>query len=328
MPERTAPEAALRFVRDLQSLREDRGVSLDTLHNATRVPVDVLEAFEATALYGNRMFNRVYLRSLVRAYTGTIGYDADRAVLALEEALAGQYDGSLLHEPEPPVEEREAEPVEEAAPPMEVVEEIPPVTPPAAFPPPPAPGEPVDIPERPATRPARPTSVPTAVSWDAVSGSGRVPRVPDRSLPWGGIIGTVVVLAVVVGAILWWMGRSGDETPATVATTPAPADTVAQQAPAAPVPVSLPDTLVLRVTATNGPVSDIKIQRDDDVRRPYWIEVGDAQDFPFTTRVTVENELDDATLTIQGVAYPTTRTDGQGRIVVNRDTVLQLLRQQ
>ncbi len=370
MPERAASDAALRFVHDLRSLREEREIPLTALHDATRVPTDVLDAFETTALHGNRLFNRVYLRSLVRGYAAVIGLEPDRALVALEEALAGQYDGALLREPEPSgIEEGSGAP--DALPPLEAgaAPQIAPADdgertrfagattdetaeettdrPREALLAPPAAPEPEEPPrgERSvdesyaATSPPRAmppagrtpgaerdAGAPRPIAWDAISGSTRNPRVPPpRETPWGAILGSAAVLALLVAAAFWWFNRS----PAPPAAEPEPvAATEPAPRQAAPVvPVNLPDTLVLRVTATNGPVSDIKIQRDDDLRRPYWLEQGVSRDFPFVNRAVIERELADATFMVNGRPYPTTRQDSLGRLVITRDTVLRLFQQ-
>jgi hypothetical protein len=70
-------------------------------------------------------------------------------------------------------------------------------------------------------------------------------------------------------------------------------------------------------------VAGVRVQQDDDLRRPYWIEPGEAQVFPFTRRITVENQLDSLRLFLEDYPYPTTQTNEEGRIIISRDTAEQ-----
>jgi len=92
----------------------------------------------------------------------------------------------------------------------------------------------------------------------------------------------------------------------------------------APADVKLGDTLYLAVKATST-VAGMRVQQDADLRRPYWIEPGDAQVFSFTRRITVENQLDSLRLFLGSYSYPTTRTDEQGRVIISRDTAEQFI---
>ncbi|PSQ75472.1 MAG: hypothetical protein BRD33_04130 [Bacteroidetes bacterium QH_6_63_17] len=89
-----------------------------------------------------------------------------------------------------------------------------------------------------------------------------------------------------------------------------------------PADVRLGDTLHLSVEATSV-VAGVRVQQDDDLRRPYWIEPGEAQVFPFTRRITVENQLDSLRLFLEDYPYPTTQTNEEGRIIISRDTAEQ-----
>jgi transcriptional regulator with XRE-family HTH domain len=89
-----------------------------------------------------------------------------------------------------------------------------------------------------------------------------------------------------------------------------------------PADVRLGDTLHLSVEAMSV-VAGVRVQQDDDLRRPYWIEPGEAQVFPFTRRITVENQLDSLRLFLEDYPYPTTQTNEEGRIIISRDTAEQ-----
>ncbi|HMB91752.1 MAG TPA: helix-turn-helix domain-containing protein, partial [Rhodothermales bacterium] len=119
MADSSKAASSKRFARDLSKLRKEQDVTLDSLHEATKVPLELLREFEETGLFDHPMFNRVYLRSLIRAYADTVGISPKEALSALDLALAGTYNGELIRADEEPVQEAEAEtatpPVEEKA---------------------------------------------------------------------------------------------------------------------------------------------------------------------------------------------------------------------
>lgn len=95
MPDTPRSGPDTRFSADLRDIREARNVSLSDIHEETKIPIDLLQQFEDTGLFDHQMFNRVYLRSLVRTYAEMVEIDADEAVRYLESALAGTYAGEL-----------------------------------------------------------------------------------------------------------------------------------------------------------------------------------------------------------------------------------------
>jgi hypothetical protein len=105
-------------------------------------------------------------------------------------------------------------------------------------------------------------------------------------------------------------------------TTEAPSDTAgAEGEPRQPPPadITLGDTLHVTVRAMTD-VRELRVQQDDNLRRPYWIEAGEARVFPFRERITLQNQLDSLRLLLEGHPYPTDRTDEQGRVVIRRDS--------
>jgi len=90
--------AGERFARDMRRVREDRDLTQDDIHEETRIAVTLIDAFERDGLFEHPAFNRVYLRSFVRAYAGCINVDADQALTHLERALQGAYQNELAVE--------------------------------------------------------------------------------------------------------------------------------------------------------------------------------------------------------------------------------------
>jgi hypothetical protein len=164
--------------------------------------------------------------------------------------------------------------------------------------------------------------------------SGRRPSgtdMPDVGALWSrlqrpmliGLAILIVLLVLGTGlyAVLW---GEGDSTPVTADTSQAetPPDSLAaaQPSPARPpANVTLGDTLYLTVLAESD-VRGIRIKRDDDLRRPYWIDSSQATVFPFRQEARIEDELDNVRLFLQGYPYPERFPDAQGRILISRDT--------
>lgn len=98
MAQESKAESGKRFARDLRRVRESRRLTVEDLHDETKIPLGLLQAFEETALFDHPQFNRVYLRSFVRTYANVLGIDPETAIDALEEALSDRYTGSLAIE--------------------------------------------------------------------------------------------------------------------------------------------------------------------------------------------------------------------------------------
>ncbi len=137
----------------------------------------------------------------------------------------------------------------------------------------------------------------------------------------GGLIGLVLVVLIA------WMAVSGGD--AEPEPTP-PAQTVdtvraepegATSSPSDP-PASLELGRSIHVAIrANEPVQGIRIQRDSDLRRPYWIDEGEVSIFPFSERIVIEQDLTNVDLFVEGYAYPTDNVDIRGRVIITRDSV-------
>lgn len=79
----------------MKAIREDREITLEAIARETKAAGNVLEEFEQTALVGNPMYNRVYLRLFMRGYAEVVGVRTDDALRAADEMLAGQYTDRL-----------------------------------------------------------------------------------------------------------------------------------------------------------------------------------------------------------------------------------------
>jgi hypothetical protein len=148
-------------------------------------------------------------------------------------------------------------------------------------------------------------------------------------------IGAAVSL-LLVGVLLFWglggfsdsseSGSGSGETPAALsagAGSEASGDSVEAAEVDRPPPanVTLGQTLHLTIVA-EADITGLRIQRDDDLRRPYWIEADEAAVFPFERRVIVSDPGEDIDrILVEGYPYPAGRTDAQGRLVLTRDSI-------
>lgn len=150
----------------------------------------------------------------------------------------------------------------------------------------------------------------------------------QQEILWASV-GIAVVLLVMAGLGIAFFS-SGDasttesQSPATtVADTAAssnPDTTTSSNTRPPPANVTLGESIPLTILAT-GNVSGIRIRRDDDLRRPYWIGEGEAHVFPFEERATIENELGDIQLFLAGYPYPVSPQDTVGGIEITRSQV-------
>jgi len=87
MPAESVSAAGERFARDMRRIREARDVTQDDIHEEKRIAITLITAFEQDGLFEHPAFNRVYLRSFVRAYSDCIDVDPELALSHLERAL-------------------------------------------------------------------------------------------------------------------------------------------------------------------------------------------------------------------------------------------------
>ena len=358
MLQESSKESGTRLARDMRRIREARHLTVHDLHEETKIPQGLIEAFEESALFDHPQFNRVYLRSFVRTYAQVVGIEADSALAALEEALGNRYVGSLAVEYLGEAPEKAAEFPAEAEPPaLEAEEEVP--------------VEPDDVSEpkrktrdrSPAKRPKpRKSSAkeepksPALLSTtgDTAAGYERVQeessaeedwtsqsppsgvKTPTRrprefrsrgSLNKGWLIGAGAI--VVIAAAIWGLtSLVGDSEEGRAETQPVAdtlvADDTLQQTPVNVLPAPpLGDSLNVQIIAANDKVDPIRITIDDDLRRPYWLNLGDSMSFQPTNRIVVEEQIEDIVIKIEGIEYPTERRDELGRLVITRDSVQQ-----
>ena len=450
--ESTSP-AGMRFSEDLRRIREERGISIQDVHQDTQIAETLIESFEEGRLYDHPTYNRVYLRSFVRAYADAVDISREPALDGLDAALNGSYEHALadqyLADPAGPTPSDEgpspSSSEAEGPPPSAEVTDAPTAGGPEGrggiVGPPRAVGEQPDDEsstpagsQAPSSAEADPPSSPASVrddepndhkeardrdpkagdsdeeegpeaspasgdesedepSWktedEAVSESDRPDAPPvaegaeSESVSPGGDLGIVgeptalgdepspspseepvpgglsdgpgegppssssgtlltdgrsrvyaiglgiaVVVLVLVGLGVAYFTTDSSSQPSSQQASPASsADTAA--APAAsdpteprppPADVQLGGSIDLTLLAQTD-VSGIRIQRDEDLRRPYWIQEGDAHVFPFQEQVTIDSGLSDVRLFIEGYPYPVQAQDTTDALEITRSDV-------
>ena len=333
MPEGPPVSNGRRFASDLCALREQSGVSLEEMHEATKIPRNLLASFEDSGLFDNPMFNRVYLRSFVRMYADIVGLPADRALQALERALEGRYEGDLTRPADAtgdaPDAEAPADPPARGDEAAEAAAEVPAHT---------SATRPVEAAPR-RTHQGPPASQPVATppptdpgGWMSASPPPGAPRVtstfrtgPDL-FPWLLGAGALLVLILVVWFFFLRGGGEPDVAPEPVAATE---DTTQVAAPPPPPPVVLGDTIAVRIFPEGETIQGLRTTLDEDVRRPYWSELDSSLFFPVRNRIIIEDagpglgprgQLEHIRIEIEGEPYPATFRDADGRVVITRDT--------
>ncbi|PEN15050.1 hypothetical protein CRI94_01820 [Longibacter salinarum] len=138
------------------------------------------------------------------------------------------------------------------------------------------------------------------------------------------MIGAGVVGIIVIAGIMWFMlgGESGTVEDTPVADTPEDTTTQVEEPVQTERPplanITLGDTMYLVLRAEQD-VTPIRVQRDNDLRRPYWISEGESAVFPFTERIIVWDNLENVDVLLEDFQYPED-TDARGRLVVTRDS--------
>lgn len=314
--------AVSTFEADFRSLREERGLSLDDLHEQTRVPVDVLRRFESGALLADSAFNDVYLKAFVKSYSKAVGIPQDRALRGFEAARTGGYSGELLEGNQqsrpaplfdglsdaarstPTVEAPPAEPEPTPVPPAR--EDLPPSRPPAveAFATDTR-GEAEPPPERRTVSPA-PTLSPSRVGKPVVP---QAARSFDKN--WGTIGGIAALLLALCAAAVWFLviREDGPETePLDLATEAAVEQTDLTDAPETPSGPRLQTPITVRVLAEGDGLQSFRVTQDRGDRFPVWVEPGDAREYAADSVLVLWGEgdafvWDDAQLELQGMQW-------------------------
>ena len=312
MPDATSPSLST----DLRDLRLAKGLDVDDIQQATRVPAHVVRKLEDGSLYGDATFNEVYTRALLKAYAKAVEVPSQEVIHAFEAHQAGTYHGALrthLGEdvPAPRPVQRQPEAEEDA---------------------PPADASPADE-DRPAAGVAPAVA---ALSKEPApqsgSASGASPSLPKKRVKrpaasgatrsfdksWGAILGIALVAVVGIVAVLFLLFRGGEDeglTPvetaaADTAATEQVTDTTEAQTASSEGPQSPRLALPIEVTVLAGGdgLQNFRVTETPEVRRGYWIEPGNTQTFRSDSAIVIWGEGaeglgPEATLRLQGFEW-------------------------
>ena len=315
MPDPAVTASGERFARDMRRIREEHDVSMEDIHDQTMISVHIIESFEQDGLFEHPTFNQVYLRSFIRSYANAAGVDPEDALEHLGRALDGEYTNELA------VQYLGDEPAE-AAPPTTDSD---------------------DSPSNAAVSPSQPkgkeedsrTRLPVEEAGDTPSDtedpSGREPSeeelIQDENRR-GILIGIGAILVIIIAWVLVDVFQGGNAADTSDSLEPA-ADSAD---PSQLMPISF-DSLA-RLTAPRVNIGDtmyftiiaqqrlnpIRIQRDDDLRRPYYFNRGQAGVFPARQEITISQDLGDIRLLVNGHEFPNLQAVPPP-LVLNRDSV-------
>ena len=100
---------------------------------------------------------------------------------------------------------------------------------------------------------------------------------------------------------------------------PLPAEALEVEAPV--VPVVLGDSIPVYVVAADGKLDPFRLKLDRDLRRPYWLDEGDSMLVFVKDRITLEDNLANMDILVEGRSYPIYSTDSLATVVINRDSI-------
>lgn len=85
---------------DLALIRKHRGLSLEDVRNATKIPAHILSSIEDDSLFSDMEEHNTYVRSYVRSYAKAVKIDEETIVRALDQLEEDRYQGLLREETE------------------------------------------------------------------------------------------------------------------------------------------------------------------------------------------------------------------------------------
>ena len=310
------------FLSDVRMIREHRGRNLDALSRETMIPAPTLEMFEMTGLFDDPVFNRVYLRLLVGAYANGVGIPVNAMLKALDEALLSTYDGALARllfpeptrdeDPPPPIipDETPSEPFEEVGSPGPVKEVAMPAAPETIY----IPRQVEDSPQ--VESPAQDEdSTPTPLSRRARYRRLMQPRsTRGKRIAVGGLSVAVLVVAVAV------LMPGSDGTDLVPEKTPEVVLIDSVQARLEP-QFALGEAFFVTVYAADTLIQGMRIFADHRGNK-LWIERYEAKVLQVLDSLTIENQLSQTHIHVEGYEIPVVAPD-PGKFYVLRRAELE-----
>ncbi|NND72709.1 MAG: hypothetical protein HKN43_14115 [Rhodothermales bacterium] len=319
MHSREQKAALERLATDLRSIRTRAERTLTEVHEDTRIPLEVLRRLETDLLASDKMFNDVYIRSILRGFANAVDFPAEDVLSAFKEASAGVYGSGRRLVEVPQASSTEITDYDDPAPkPAADISSAEGIT-----------SDPdaetsVNPEQRNSDRPPAPKTA------DAPKKRFVLPKFDFRK---GGI--GILVLASVATGVFVIARLSGPDNPDSAIAASDVSTTVEELIPGArdgsvlptesvsAQPFVMPDTINVSVFTTSGVFDPIRVRTDRDLRRPYWADSSDTLQFRFVNRIIVEDHLDRMAIEIEGLAYPVNAAASM--LSIDRDDVREFL---
>lgn len=307
---------------DLRAAREAAEVTIEDIHQETRLPSDIIERFEAGQLIGDPSFNIIYLKAFLRSYAVSVGVPPHKVESALEAVKTGAYRGELHPDyaedntktnADTSAEantETKAEPIDEETDDAETgaeretsfprVDTLPPAVPAgsAAF------SGPSNAPYA-GTRPTRRLQKKFRAS------SGR-----PFDTAWGAILGVTVLVVLAVLAVLWFLFRSDSPEPDTAGSNAGESEEAAggsgldaEESSGQFAAQRLSFPIEITVVAGGDGLQSFRVTEAPNARRPVWVEPGETISFTSNQSVVLWGEggigmnPEEVTLRFQGYEW-------------------------
>ncbi|HKK46165.1 MAG TPA: helix-turn-helix domain-containing protein [Balneolaceae bacterium] len=318
---------------DLATIRKEQNLTLDDIHETTKIPKHIISAIEDDSIFSDYEENPTYIRSYVRGYAKVLSIEERDIIYALNKQEKGNYSGSLQkdseglpdktseHEKESEKESKEEqkksnnEIVHDQSPDLGPKEKEPESTEPKS--------------SGPVNQPPEVKSV----DW-ADMGRRFQPLKSTKPKLWIGVVAILLIAAIGIAFYFYQSnGKDSSQSKSVTGTTaneqsqaytgssdslqlnlapPAAQDSInlagktgdstnAQQQIRTQKLDALPDTLSLVVYAAYGKLEPVRIYTDimDNIN-PYWIEKGSALRFDFINEVHIRGQYSRMVLMLNG----------------------------
>lgn len=302
--------------QDLAAIRDHLGYDIQDIQDATKIPLNTLQAIESGDIFSQSAEIKTYVRSFVRSYGRALKLDDDIIVRSLNQQEEGMYNHLVL----------------ENFP--ELYAKADPVTPPEKTAPAPAKKE--DKPKPQAEKPKEAKAPKKAASQDAKEEEPKkeFSPAPDpgvRNINWADmgrrftivdqkgtpawIIGAVIVILLILAAAYFLFENNFFASDPIPVQEPVPEQTAPQNESGQDLQLNLSDspsdeqepthvladTLYLTVYAATDKLEPVRVWSDLKPRvDPYWLDQGTAFNFEFSDTIRVRGQYSRMLLFLNG----------------------------
>jgi len=88
--------------KDLAAWRKAQNLTIEDIHELTKIPIHILESIEDDSIFSNILENNTYKRSFVRSYARALKIEDEAIIEALNQVEEKNYDGKLKPTEESP----------------------------------------------------------------------------------------------------------------------------------------------------------------------------------------------------------------------------------